>query len=410
MEYIYKRSYLYPKQEAIIDFNKKDPNIRWSFSESATKVGKSYACLIWLMEQCMFGEPEYQYIWISPGYKQATDMFTRACRGMKKNGLLPEHYTINKSNFSITLANGSCMTFRSGENSDAFMGSDIKAVVMDEASLIPEETWDNIQSTITATKGVGIAIGNLNGRNNWHFKICRQIERGKLPKFIYNKLTAYDAIEGGLYTEEDLEDAKKSMSKGRFEELYLCIPSESGINPFGIESIQKCIIEEDDIEDTNIVCYGVDLASKVDYTAVIGLNKKRQVVVLKHFKGDWITIEKKLTNIIANVPALVDETGCGTPVLEHLQEEMPNVEGFTFTNKSKGGIIEELAIKIQNKEVTFPQSWLVDELENFELERTKTGKLKYDARTGHDDGVCALALALHHHSEVSNTTELVWSF
>lgn len=408
-EYTYNRSFLYPKQLEIISFEER--GYRYSFVEASTKCGKSYSCLIWLFEKAISGNPHHQYWWVAPSYAQSTDMYRRTVNGLKESDLPDGSYVCNKSSLSVTLKNGATITFKSGDNFDSIMGADCRNCVIDEASLVPEEAWHNIQSTLTSTGGTCIAIGNINGTQNWFYKICRRAEIGDNSKWQYRKLTAYDAIEAGLYTEEDLEDFRASMSEARFNELYLCIPSENGFNPFGLSSIANCVVKEEDIEDRNVVVYGIDLAKSVDYSAVVGLNRKGEVVYTNRWRGNWIETEEKLKHIVANVPCLCDETGVGNPVIEHLRQEIPLIEGLTFTNKSKGEIIEGLAMAIQNREIVFPDSWLRNELDNFELEYTKTGKIRYEGRRGvHDDGVCALALAHAHFAETANTNQLEWSF
>jgi len=57
--------------------------------------------------------------------------------------------------------------------------------------------------------------------------------------------------------------------------------------------------------------------------------------------------------------------------------------------------MEGLAAAIQQRKITFPEGTIVDELQNFEFEFTRTG-VRYSAPPGlHDDCVCALALAWH---------------
>ena len=56
--------------------------------------------------------------------------------------------------------------------------------------------------------------------------------------------------------------------------------------------------------------------------------------------------------------------------------------------------MEGLAARIQSAGIGFCDGWLRDELEAFEFEYSRSG-VKYSAPSGvHDDGVCALALAV----------------
>jgi hypothetical protein len=93
----------------------------------------------------------------------------------------------------------------------------------------------------------------------------------------------------------------------------------------------------------------------------------------------------------------VDSTGVGDPVLEALQTRGRAVggqfEGFKFSATSKQQLMEGLAVAIQQQQIHFPAGVIVDELEAFEYEYTRTG-VHYSAPSGfHDDAVCALALA-----------------
>jgi glucose dehydrogenase len=114
-----------------------------------------------------------------------------------------------------------------------------------------------------------------------------------------------------------------------------------------------------------------------------------------HFQRSWReTI--RLIRDVTEVPALVDSTGVGDPVLEELQAGSKWFEGFKFSSQSKQQIMEGLAVAIQREEIAFPDGPIRHELELFEYEYTRTG-VRYSAPDGfHDDLVCALALAWHY--------------
>ena len=104
--------------------------------------------------------------------------------------------------------------------------------------------------------------------------------------------------------------------------------------------------------------------------------------------------KRKLIEIIGDKPALIDSTGVGDPIVEELQRSLQLVQSFKFTSQSKQQIMEGLASRIQSVGIQFPDGWLRDELDSFEFEYSRTG-VRYSAPSGsHDDGVCALALAV----------------
>ena len=67
--------------------------------------------------------------------------------------------------------------------------------------------------------------------------------------------------------------------------------------------------------------------------------------------------------------------------------------------------MEGLAAAISSGEVFYPDNWLRAELDIFEFEHTRTG-VRYSAPQGsHDDGVCALALAVKASKRVAGRFE-----
>jgi hypothetical protein len=97
--------------------------------------------------------------------------------------------------------------------------------------------------------------------------------------------------------------------------------------------------------------------------------------------------------MIGNTPAQIDSTGVGDPIVEDLRRVCRGVEGFKFTSPSKQQLMEGLQISIQTREIRYPDGWLRSELEAFGF-RYSGRTVQYEATVGHDDGVCALALAV----------------
>ena len=126
-------------------------------------------------------------------------------------------------------------------------------------------------------------IGNVRGRKNWFYLLCRRAEQG-LENYHYAKITAQDAIEGGVLDEEEIAEAKVSLPPTVFEELYNAKPSDSNQNPFGEQAIKKCIGE---MSKNAPFVYGVDLAKSVDYTVIIALDQNGAVCFFERFQKSW---------------------------------------------------------------------------------------------------------------------------
>ena len=128
---------------------------------------------------------------------------------------------------------------------------------------------------------------------------------------------------------------------------------------------------------------------------MIGLDAGGSVCRFDRYQLPWEETVRRLTQEIGLTPAIVDSTGVGDPIVERLQRELPNVEGYHFSSTSKQKLMEGLAMVIQSDEITYPSGAIVAELDAFMFEYTRTG-VRYSAPEGvHDDCVMALALAVY---------------
>lgn len=375
----YTRPRLYPKQEAAVFADE-----RYAIIEASTKAGKTLACLIWLFEKTMACKAGQSTWWTAPIYSQAEIAF-----GRMRLGIPRDLYTINESKLYITLANGARMWFKGADKSDALYGEDVYAAVIDEASRVKEEAWHALRSTLTATRGPIRIIGNVKGRRNWFYIMARKAEAGD-PDMHYARITARDAVEAGVIAQAEVEDAKRQLPEAVYRELYEAEPSDDEGNPFGVDAIRACI---GPLSARPPVCFGVDLAKSHDYTVVIGLDAQGHVCRFDRWQAPWEVTIDRVTARVGTVPALVDSTGVGDPVLERLQKHGSNYRGFQFSAPSKQKIMEGLAVAIQQHEIMFPDGPITNELEAFEYVYSRSG-VHYSAPDGlFDDCVCALALA-----------------
>lgn len=388
----YHRPLLYPKQEEAI-FYPTDVDgyiARFSFIEAATKSGKTVGCIAWLLEQAQLGKTGNNYWWIAPVYPQAKIAFTRMKQYAPK-----DYFIVNETNQTLTLkSNGTIIWFKSGEKPDNLYGEDVFAAVVDEASRVREEAWWAIRSTLTATRGPVRFIGNVKGRGNWFYKLAHKAKAGQVGSAYY-KIVAADAVAGGVLNADEIEDARRDLPEHVFKELYLAEPSDDGGNPFGLKRIENCL--SPGLSTLPPVVWGWDLAKSIDWTVGTALDAFGAVCRHHRWQKLWNETIDDIISITGNVPALVDSTGVGDPILEMLQARKPGIfEGYLFNGPSKQRLMEGLSVVIQSKATSFPDGVLREELDIFEYEHTRTG-VRYTAPEGyHDDCVCSLALAHMH--------------
>src|SRR3972149_35817 len=135
---------LAPYQSKILE-----SSARFTVTEAATKIGKTFTHLWWLFEKS-HSPPKKgaNYWWIAPVYSQAKIAFSRLRRVVAASGL----YRINESELFIQTPSGSVIWFKSAEKPDNLYGEDVYAAVFDEFTRAREEAWIALRTTLTATR------------------------------------------------------------------------------------------------------------------------------------------------------------------------------------------------------------------------------------------------------------------
>jgi phage FluMu gp28-like protein len=380
MQINYQRPFLTTYQQAILDAPE-----RYTITAAATKCGKTASHIIWIFEQALQLKDNQSVWWIAPVYQQAEIAFRR----MKSQVSEKDFFISNESKLTLILPNGARIEFKSGEKPDNLYGDDVYAAVVDEASRMREESWYALRSTLTATKGKCKMIGNVKGKKNWFYKLGERARLGE-DDYKFFKITAYDAAKEGILDIEEIEQAKRDLPEFVFKELYLAEPGDDNSNPFGLDNIRKCYAP---LSNGTPIAFGIDLAKYTDWTVITGLDNMNRVCYTERFQGDWMQTKQKIINVVGRIPAHIDATGVGDPIVEDLQRILPNIKGFKYTSQSKQQLMEGLVMEIQQHTIFFPEEPYGLELENFEYEYTRTG-VKYSAPSGmHDDAVNSIALA-----------------
>lgn len=384
---------------------------RFAVIEAATKSGKTTCMISWLLEQALKCEANQSVYWVAPIFATSLIAFNRLKNQITDKGF----FKANESRMTITLPHGSIISFKGADNPDSLYGDDCYAAVIDEASRMKEESWFAIRTTLTKTRGMCKLIGNVNGRNNFFYKLAQVAKAGNEPDYFYKRITAYDAVEAGLIDIEEIESAKSMYPPNVFKELFMAEASEDGSNPFGDQFIQLCAFG---MSDLPAVCYGIDLGKSTDYTVIIGLDQFAQVCHFQRFQKDW-TQTVQIIKMLPNVAMKIDSTGVGDPIVEQVQQGRQNVISFKFTSASKQQIMEGLALAIHQRKILFPKSaghkisyedpgHIKNELETFEYSHTRTGVIYTAPPNLHDDCVCALALAYDLHKNAIHVGNYNW--
>ena len=91
---------------------------------------------------------------------------------------------------------------------------------------------------MTATRGPVRFIGNVKGRKNWFWRMCRKAESGETD-MSYHRITAQDAVDAGVLAADEIASARRDLPEAVFNELYNAEASDDGGNPFGLNAIRR---------------------------------------------------------------------------------------------------------------------------------------------------------------------------
>lgn len=296
----------------------------------------------------------------------------------------------NKSDLTIKLITGGSISFFTGEKPDALRGRKFHLLIVDEAAYIKDfkNAWNNsLRPTLTDYKGEAIFISTPRGKDffNALYDRGQNKEQSDWESF---RFTTYD---NPYIDPAEIEMAKSELPENAFRQEYLAVPSENVANPFGMDNIRKNLLTS--LSPKASIIYGIDLAKTTDFSVIVGLDEDGAMSHYDRFQLDWASTKDKIRALPRSVVKHIDSTGVGDVIVEELQKEMSNIEGFKFTASSKPQLILSLIKSIEEGKIKYIEA-VVDELEAFEYKLGVSGHVKYEAMVGfHDDKVIALALA-----------------
>lgn len=370
---------------------------RYTVLQCGRRFGKSTLAVRCAAEMLHYDQPVG---WFGPTYKHISPQFELLQR------IFPDSYAkTNKADWTIVKRGTTAhrandligrIDFWSCERPDPGRGRRYGLVIIDEASLIRKfgAVWQEaIKPTLTDLRGNALFLGTPKGQSGFFNVMFKRGERRHKNWISFRMGT----IDNPYIEDEEIADAKKELPPDIFAQEYEGIPCDDGGNPFGLDAIARCFDPDMIVEDKKVVSYGVDLASKYDYTWIIGCNRAGQVITSERFQLDWPATKQRIGATCRHFPTLMDATGVGDPIVADMQAAFgSNYEGFLFSNSSKQKIMIGLRNDIQSGDIQLSDPELKAELDAFAFE-FREGKVFYSAPEGlHDDGVCALALCRQH--------------
>lgn len=286
---------------------------------------------------------------------------------------------------------------KSADNPVSLLGEGLDWLIVDEASRLKPVTWEShLSQRLIDKKGWALLISTPKGKG-WFYDAFR---RGQGLDPDYESWNS-PSWTNPLLDREFIERERDRLPERVFAQEYAAEFVEGAGAVF--RSVRECATGELQGPQPGERYYGgLDLAKVQDYTVLVIMNSKREVVFVDRFhRLDWalqIARVKAAAERYNDCRVLVDTTGAGEPVFESMRQEGLSVSPYPFTAKSKSELINGLSILMEKQDVVLPRPTVwpegIEELEAFEYSVTDQGNVRSGAPPGfHDDCVMALALA-----------------
>ena len=343
------------------------------------------------------------YLYLLPTYTQAKKVIWNDAEMMKH---FPNAVIENKNNSELTIKfkNGSLWQLGGADNPDSWRGTNPIDVVFDEYSEMKEDIWNAIiRPVLASNNGTATFIFTPKGTNHaWKIFQYAKANKGKYWDWFFYTIKDTHAI-----SEEELEEARKTMPEAMYKQEFLCEFLENAGQVF--RRIKENIHEDElDIQPEKSFTLGVDLAKYNDFTVLtpFDLNTGKVGRLERFNQIDW-NLQKARIEATArrynNARVKLDSTGLGDPIYDDLRKQGLNLDEkpFKFTEISRAQILNNLAILLEQDKIKIPKDEnLINELMSFQYKVGEKGRIKAVAPDNmHDDTVMSLALAVWGFSE-----------
>jgi len=289
---------------------------------------------------------------------------------------------------------------KSADNPVSLLGEGLNWLVVDEASRLKPAIWEgHLSQRLVDRRGWALLISTPRGKG-WFFDA---FQRGQRRDSDYESWNAPSWTNPYL-EREVIERERTRLPERVFRQEY------GGEFLEGAGAVFRYVREAatgmwQEPEPGMRHFAGLDLAKVQDFTVLVIMNSRREVVFVDRFhRLDWSLQIARLKTALSRFHhprVYVDSTGSGEPIYETLRRENVDALPYYFTAKSKAALIDNLALLLEQRKLVLPRPDLwpdgIDEVEGFEYSVTETGTVRSSAPSGtHDDCVIALALAAWH--------------
>jgi len=293
----------------------------------------------------------------------------------------------------IRLTNGSNIEFYTSGAPDSLAGEGVNFLVVDEAALIAEAVWYQLlRPTLADTHGRALIISTPRGRN-WFWKLWMRGQRGGEYESWH-----FRSDDSPYVDASEVEDARDTLPQILYRQEFLAEFVASAASMFDLSQPGVRIVD-DLAKPSGVVVMGADLAKKEDFTVLTAANSADRAPCLHERLNEvsWPVQEEFIVEqvrylerqpAVEAVMVMVDATGLGDVVFDHLDEHGIDVVPIVFSGRQKELMVRLLAADVEKGRAAILREQ-VEEFEGYEFEITDAGRYKFGGEGVHDDEVSA---------------------
>jgi len=330
--------------------------------------------------------------WVAPTYQLATVGWKEILNIIND---IPG-VKVSRGTRDIILPGGGGIGVRSAHNPDHLRGVSLDFVIIDEASLVPEEAWEAVlRPTLADRRGGALIISTPKGRN-WFYRLWL---KGQEDGRVY-KSWRFPTSANPYIPPDEIEEARRSLSDRFFRQEFLAefLDDLGGVFRNVNDAVKP--VQQDGPVQGHTYVVGVDWGKIEDFTAFVVVDVTISAVVHaeRMRQVDYALQVGRLEELVSRwrpSQVVAEENSMGTALIEDVVRRGIPVVPFQTTAASKRVVIEGLSLAIERGDLAIlPHPELINELRSYEARRLPSGIWRYSAPEGyHDDYVMALALA-----------------
>jgi hypothetical protein len=353
------------------------------------RFGKTALGVMTISEAALRGELCW---WLAPTYAMASDVWRELRRTLE-----PVQTEVSAADRRIGVRGGGSVAVRSTHTPDNLRGAGLDFAVLDEAAFMEPSVWPEVvRPMLLERRGRALFLSTPYGHNSF----WRLFQLGTDPTVPDWAAFQHPSTDNPAVDPDELASIRAQTSERVFRSEYLAqFVADAGQVFRGIEAAATAPYRAEPQPGHRYVM-GVDWGRDGDFTALAVVDANTaQMVALDRFNMIGYGLQRERLRALAGHWGVTDiwaeANSVGAVNIEELQREGLPVRAFTTTHRSKGPLIEGLAVAVERGDLALlPDPVLLGELGAYTIERLSGGGFRYSAPAGgHDDTVIATALA-----------------